>query len=31
MKAATFWKTVTMDEADFLGKLLALLEKLSVR
>jgi len=31
MKAATFWKTVTMDKADFLGKLLALLEKLSVR
>ena len=26
MKAATFWKTVTMDEADFLGRLLALLD-----
>ncbi|MHC4135968.1 MAG: nucleotidyl transferase AbiEii/AbiGii toxin family protein [Planctomycetota bacterium] len=31
MRAATFWKTVTMDEADLLGKLLALLERLSVR
>ena len=31
MRAATFWKTVTRDEADFLGKLLALLERLSVR
>ncbi|MHC4341874.1 MAG: nucleotidyl transferase AbiEii/AbiGii toxin family protein [Planctomycetota bacterium] len=31
MKAATFWKTVTMDETDFLRKILALLGKLDIR
>lgn len=31
MKALQFWKTVTMDKADFLGKLLRLLEEESIR
>jgi hypothetical protein len=31
MKALEFWKTVTMDKADFLGKLLRLLEEKSIR
>jgi len=31
MKASTFWKTVTMDEADLLEKLLAHLDRLSIR
>jgi hypothetical protein len=31
MKALEFWKTVTMDKADFLGKLLGLLEEKAVR
>jgi hypothetical protein len=31
MKASTFWKTITMDEADLLEKLLALLDRLSIR
>lgn len=31
MKALEFWKTVTMDKADFLGRLLRLLEEKSVR
>ena len=31
MRAATFWKTVTGDEADLLGTLVALFEKLAIR
>ncbi len=31
MKALQFWKTVTMDKADFLGKLLRLLGEESIR
>jgi hypothetical protein len=31
MRASTFWKTVTMDEADLLGKLLALFRKRGIR
>jgi hypothetical protein len=31
MKAAAFWKTVAMDEADFVQKLFALLDGLSIR
>jgi len=31
MRAATFWKTVTKDESDFLGRLLGLLERLGVQ
>ena len=31
MKAATFWKTVTMDRADLLGKLVGLFERLGIR
>lgn len=31
MKASTFWKAVTMDEADLLGKLLRLFKKRGVR
>lgn len=31
MKASTFWKAVTMDEADLLGKLLALFRKSGIR
>lgn len=31
MKALELWKTVTMDQADFLGKLLGLLEEKAVR
>jgi hypothetical protein len=31
MKASTFWKTVTMDGSDLLGRLTALLERLGIR
>ena len=31
MRASTFWKAVTMDEADLLGKLLALFKKRGIR
>ncbi len=31
MKAATFWKTVTMDGSDLLGKLVELLERKKIR
>jgi Nucleotidyl transferase AbiEii toxin, Type IV TA system len=31
MRASTFWKAVTMDEADLLGKLLALFRRRGIR
>ena len=31
MKASVFWKTVAKDEADLLGRLVALFEKLGIR
>lgn len=31
MKATAFWKAVTMDEADLLGRLVALFERLGIR
>jgi hypothetical protein len=31
MKATAFWRTVTMDEADLLGRLVALFESLGIR
>lgn len=31
MKATKFWKAVTMDEADLLGRLVALFERLEIR
>jgi hypothetical protein len=31
MRASAFWKAVTMDEADLLGRLLALFESRAIR
>lgn len=31
MKASTFWKTVTMDGSDLLGRLVDVFERLGIR